>query len=1678
MPSPSNQAQTAPRSVRASSRSPLVSDGVAGAPTQKKGLKKAGHSASTSQLRSQNLQETRKKGKMKLNRSSEDIVSQLQRLDLRRSEVVSTGTGLVCDERLADFHCLWDENFPECPARLMAVKEKLAQYGLTQRCIPVQARQAVDEEIMLVHSQEYLERMKSTQSMTKEELRALSDSYDSIYLHPKSYSSACLAAGSVLQLVDKVFAGEACNGMAVVRPPGHHAHWGKMNGYCMFNNIAMAARYAQQNHGASRILIVDWDVHHGQGTQYMFEDDPSVLYFSIHRYEQGHFWPHLPESGSHAVGEGRGEGFTVNVPWNKIGMSDADYIAAFLQLLLPIAHEFQPHLVLVAAGFDPVAGDPKGEMAASPACFAHLTHLLMPLAGGKIILALEGGYNLRSLAEGSCAALKILLGDPCPRLASPVVPCQSALTSISETIGSHYKYWKNLRHYGEVDVAQEEAVEQTGGDQGTPKDWDLMLDTTMAEVMRTLPSERTGLVYDERMMEHANSWDSHHPELPQRISRIYERHVELRLVERCCRLLARHASDEELQMCHSSEYIQTIGSTVDMKPRDLHRLGSEYNSIFINLKSYDSARLAAGSSFSAVEAVITGKVQNAVAIVRPPGHHAERGSACGFCFFNTAALAARHAQKIAGHLLKVMILDWDVHHGNGTQHIFEDDPSVLYVSLHRYDHATFFPTSTDADYDHVGHMSGSGFNVNIAWNNSKMRDAEYLMAFHRAVMPIAYEFNPDLVVVSAGFDAARGDPLGGCLVSPEGYAHMTHLLMGLAGGKVVMLLEGGYNLSSISESMTMCTRTLLGDNLPDLGKMRAPQRSAHQSVSNTIRVHKKYWKSLQLKVPDFIVTSEESAIKQSVTPSKNHTSAPSMPNNVSSSPVQETTYLETQKSHDTNEVEKSGVLLQLSQKIDTTIGLGSSHGEDKPEDSRLIRSPPGKGETILIFDQKHEVDSMMKLKEPMSPSQKPETAVENTNAPLSLLRVILEKEYKVDNEDKVDQLGESYVSFGALEKPLTMLNLKTDLEDEKATQQMDPMSPPGKSETTVRESEQENELEIDNELKENGYPPCFMPQLLKFESLTVQGKQSKVGQAENSKVSTSPLKKPEISLRIQKDHDADEALKDHILPLGQLDVPEETQVYQAEEPLAAARVMQSFPQQTSTLGAQKDLFEVCPAATEVSTLILQEPVETVVESAGVFAAGESRISKSQMEIVDHALVSGTASPLCQSEMKEPVAPIERKNNLEQGSLVKIPHRDVVNMRETKEPGKELANNNANVCLTMGEHPTQARYRKDISDALATDMNSLQLSTGEPKSVEHVCNLEQVCLSNEQGDSLVIKKDSFGNQSCDHRSPGHSTPLSAYRSPTSVPVGGARRKVKPSVVFSDSPTVACSDSASFASSSSLSSSSPTSHMAVLPDSPGLTFSTAPTTPASASPVATSPCSLSLTSSTFPAVPLPSSPSLDILTAHATSSLSSPSMASQLSSRSSHAIDRGSTVDLKGDPGDEALVETSLSLQDVDTNNHSQKESLEVCSSDSPRKDDLLEEAAGWTNPLMSQPLHQLFGNYPDESSAMLHAVIPLSWCPHLESIQPVPACGLNVKEACQDCGSTEENWVCLVCYEVYCGRYINEHMLMHGLSSGHMVVLSYSDLSVWCYSCESYVHNEVLSDAKNVAHLMKFGVDVA
>uniref|UniRef100_A0A6Q2WWC9 Histone deacetylase domain-containing protein n=1 Tax=Esox lucius TaxID=8010 RepID=A0A6Q2WWC9_ESOLU len=343
---------------------------------------------------------------------------------------MTSGTALIFDEEMTRYKLLWVD--PACkievPERLTVCCTALQEEGLAQRCVSVPVRQATDSEILLVHSEEYLEGVKKTPYMNLEELQTFTQQYGDVYFHPNIYHCAKMAVGSTLQLVDSVMGGKVRNGMALVRPPGHHSQRSAANGFCVFNNVAIAAQYAKKHYGVK-----------------------SVLYFSWHRYEHQEFWPNLRESDYDNVGKEKGAGFNINVPWNKVGMENSDYLSVFFHVLLPIAYEFSPDLVLVCAGFDSAIGDPEGHMCATPDIFAHLTRLLMSLAGGKLCAVLEGGYNLTSLAQSVCQTVQTLLGDPTPPTSELNGPCErfgSALESIQCVRSAHKPFWACLQHTG------------------------------------------------------------------------------------------------------------------------------------------------------------------------------------------------------------------------------------------------------------------------------------------------------------------------------------------------------------------------------------------------------------------------------------------------------------------------------------------------------------------------------------------------------------------------------------------------------------------------------------------------------------------------------------------------------------------------------------------------------------------------------------------------------------------------------------------------------------------------------------------------------------------------------------------------------------------------------------------------------------------------------------------------------------------------------------------------------------------------------------------------------------------------------------------------------------------------------------------------------------------------------
>ncbi|KAM6934532.1 histone deacetylase 4 [Xenentodon cancila] len=373
----------------------------------------------------------------------------------------------------------------------------------------------------------------------------------------------------------------------------------------------------------------------------------------------------------------------------------------------------------------------------------------------------------------------------------------------------------------------------------------------------------TGLVYDSLMQKHQCVCGNAtiHPEHAGRIQSIWSRLQETGLRAHCECIRGRKASLEELQTVHSEAHVLLYGTNPLRQKLDCSvqpmfvrlpcgGIGVDSDTIWNEVHSSSAARLAVGSVAELVFKVASGELKNGFAIVRPPGHHAEESTPMGFCYFNSVAIAAKLLQQRLS-VSKILIVDWDVHHGNGTQQAFYSDPSVLYLSLHRYDDGNFFPGSGAPD--EVGSGAGVGFNVNMAFTGGlepPMGDAEYLAAFRTVVMPIANEFAPDMVLVSSGFDAVDGHapPLGGYQVSAKCFGYLTRQLMGLAGGRLVLALEGGHDLTAICDASEACISALLGNELepiPEEVLQQRPNANAVQSLERVIDFHSKYWHSLQ-----------------------------------------------------------------------------------------------------------------------------------------------------------------------------------------------------------------------------------------------------------------------------------------------------------------------------------------------------------------------------------------------------------------------------------------------------------------------------------------------------------------------------------------------------------------------------------------------------------------------------------------------------------------------------------------------------------------------------------------------------------------------------------------------------------------------------------------------------------------
>jgi acetoin utilization deacetylase AcuC-like enzyme len=336
---------------------------------------------------------------------------------------------------------------------------------------------------------------------------------------------------------------------------------------------------------------------------------------------------------------------------------------------------------------------------------------------------------------------------------------------------------------------------------------------------------RTGLVVDARYQEHYTG--RNHPERPTRISTLVTL-LEAYHRPEIKRFEPRPATPEEIALVHDPSHIGRVAATAE---QSYFAFDADTP---VSSQSYATALLATGGLLTVLEAVMTREVDNGFALVRPPGHHAERARAMGFCLFNSAAIGAQYLREKFG-LRRILLMDWDVHHGNGTQHSFYDDPGILYVSTHQY---PYYPGTGAAE--EVGQGQGEGYTVNLpipaGWG-----DEEYQELFQAVIDPICRQFDPQFVLISAGFDAHTRDPLGGMEVSEEGFGTMARILLRIARdhaqGRCAAILEGGYDLEGLQKSVVEVLEEMAGDRLNDA----LPPCEPRALLPRVKAVQRRYW---------------------------------------------------------------------------------------------------------------------------------------------------------------------------------------------------------------------------------------------------------------------------------------------------------------------------------------------------------------------------------------------------------------------------------------------------------------------------------------------------------------------------------------------------------------------------------------------------------------------------------------------------------------------------------------------------------------------------------------------------------------------------------------------------------------------------------------------------------------------
>lgn len=340
---------------------------------------------------------------------------------------------------------------------------------------------------------------------------------------------------------------------------------------------------------------------------------------------------------------------------------------------------------------------------------------------------------------------------------------------------------------------------------------------------------KVGLVYDELFIKHINGIQ--HPECPERVEAIMNMLIQSELINQLEMLQPRDATKEEITVVHDETYYDFVASTKGIEVTNIDADTST------NPYSFDAAIRGSGGFISSLEKIANGELNTAFTLPRPPGHHAERDRAMGFCLFNHVAVGASYL--LSKGFKRILIVDWDVHHGNGTQYIFYHNPNVLFFSIHQF---PFYPGT--GSFNEKGTGEGEGFTVNIP-SPPMLGDNDYLKIFHSILKPVIEQYKPDFILVSSGFDAYFVDPLGGMKITEQGFAKLTRFILNETEkhceGKVGFLLEGGYNIQGLSTIMKVVIEEILDINTSDISEPNDDPVS-EMVIEGVKETYSQYWK--------------------------------------------------------------------------------------------------------------------------------------------------------------------------------------------------------------------------------------------------------------------------------------------------------------------------------------------------------------------------------------------------------------------------------------------------------------------------------------------------------------------------------------------------------------------------------------------------------------------------------------------------------------------------------------------------------------------------------------------------------------------------------------------------------------------------------------------------------------------